>query len=101
MRIVTLPLLAVALSACATTPSGNEAGEGVTTNIGGKCNRDMAADFRGQKVSADLGAQIQKATGARSLRWGPPNAAFTMDYREDRVNVMYDDKMIVTDITCG
>ncbi len=101
MRIVILPLLAVALSACATTPSGNEAGGGTVANTGGKCDRDAAVNFLGQKVSADLGAQIQKAADARSLRWGPPNAAFTMDYREDRVNVMYDDNMVITNITCG
>ena len=41
------------------------------------------------------------ATGATSLRWGPPGAIFTMDYRQDRVNVMYDDNSMITEVRCG
>ena len=40
-------------------------------------------------------------TGARTLRWGPPRSAMTMDYRQDRVNVMYDDTYKSTQVTCG
>ena len=36
-----------------------------------------------------------------TLRWGPPNAAWTMDYRQDRVNVRYDERMKIVEITCG
>jgi len=35
------------------------------------------------------------------LRWGPPRSAMTMDFRQDRVTVAYDDAMIITHIACG
>ena len=65
------------------------------------CSADAAASFVGQTASVDVGAAIIKATGARTLRWGPPRSAMTMDYRQDRVNVMYDDASRITQVTCG
>lgn len=65
------------------------------------CQADGAQGFVGQTASPDVGAAILKATGARTLRWGPPRSAMTMDYRQDRVNVMYDDAMKITQVTCG
>ena len=65
------------------------------------CNADAGQGFVGQGASADAGAAILKATGARTLRWGPPRSAMTMDYRTDRVNVIYDDGYRITQVTCG
>lgn len=65
------------------------------------CSADAAASFVGQTASADVGAAIVKATGARTLRWGPPRSAMTMDYRQDRVNILYDDAYKITQVTCG
>lgn len=96
-----LPLLAsVLLAACASaTPETTlqpPAGE-----VDRRCIASAAQSLIGQKATADIGAQALALTRARSLRWGPPRSAFTMDYREDRVNVMYDDAMTVTEVTCG
>jgi hypothetical protein len=65
------------------------------------CDAGPAQSFVGQTVSEALGAAILAQTGSRSLRWGPPRSAWTMDYRQDRVNVRYDDTMKILDITCG
>jgi len=65
------------------------------------CTADAAASYVGQTATADIGAAILKATGARTLRWGPPRSAMTMDYRQDRVNIMYDDAYKITQVTCG
>lgn len=65
------------------------------------CKAEGGASFVGQTATPDLGAAILKATGARTLRWGPPRSAMTMDYRVDRVNVMYDDAYKITQVTCG
>ena len=65
------------------------------------CKADAAQSYVGQTATPDLGGAILKATGARTLRWGPPRSAMTMDYRVDRVNVMYDDASKVTQVTCG
>lgn len=65
------------------------------------CSAAAASSFVGQTASADVGAAIVKATGARTLRWGPPRSAMTMDYRQDRVNILYDDAYKITQVTCG
>src|SRR3546814_2476286 len=65
------------------------------------CQADAVQSYVGQAVTPDLGAAILKASGARTLCWGPPRSAMTMDYRVDRVNVMYDDASKITQVTCG
>ena len=84
---------AAALAACATP--------GDPGSAPGTCDADAASGFVGQKATGRVGTQIVEATGARELRWGPPGAAFTMDFRPDRVNVMYDEAMTITAVTCG
>lgn len=65
------------------------------------CNAEPVQGYVGQVASAESGAAILKASGARTLRWGPPNSAWTMDYRPDRVNVRYDDAMKIIAVSCG
>lgn len=42
-----------------------------------------------------------KKTGSKALRWIPPRSAVTMDFRSDRLNIAYDDDMIITMVNCG
>lgn len=65
------------------------------------CDAAPAQGHVGQLATEAIGAKILMETGARTLRWGPPRSAWTMDYRQDRVNVRYDDAMKILDITCG
>ncbi len=65
------------------------------------CNSAPAQSYVGGKATQSAGEAVLKASGARTLRWGPPNAAWTMDYRQDRVNVRYDAAMVIVEITCG
>ena len=65
------------------------------------CRADDAHPLVGQKASSETGSRALSITGARSLRWGPPGAMWTMDYRQDRVNVRYDEAMTITEVTCG
>lgn len=91
---------AALLAACATTsPDDGEApSDGNNTDM---CDAEAASAFVGQKATGENGARIQDETGARQLRWGPPDSAWTMDFRPDRVNVRYDREMKITEITCG
>ena len=68
---------------------------------GGTCDADGLQDVVGQQATAAIGQRILERSGARVLRWGPPNSAWTMDYRQDRVNVRYDESSTITEITCG
>ena len=81
---------AAALGGCATTTQQNNF-----------CNADPAQLFVGQKVDAATGLAIRQATGADEVRWGPPRTPMTMDFREGRVTVSYDDAMIITRVACG
>lgn len=97
MRHILSSLMLMALPACATTMA-----EPPTSASGaGKCNGDAIASSVGQKVTAELGADLLAKSGARTLRWGPPGAAMTMDFREDRLTVSYDDNMVITRLSCG
>jgi hypothetical protein len=66
-----------------------------------QCKIDAVQSYVGQTATPELGARILKEAEGRTLRWGPPRSAMTMDYRSDRVNIMYDDAYKITQITCG
>ncbi|MCH2486488.1 MAG: I78 family peptidase inhibitor [Erythrobacter sp.] len=94
--------LAFALVGCAATQApgpieDREAG----ASEGGECSAEPAQRFIGRTASSDTGAAILAATNSRTLRWGPPDSMFTMDYRPDRVTVMYDAQQKITEIRCG
>jgi hypothetical protein len=65
------------------------------------CDAGAAQNHVGRDATKSVGEAILRDSGARTLRWGPPGAAWTMDYREDRVNVRYDGQMKIVEITCG
>ena len=65
------------------------------------CNAQNVQSFVGQMIRSATSEQILTQSGAASLRWGPPDSVWTMDYRADRVNVRYDRAMTIADITCG
>ena len=98
-----LPALAgsLALAACATVPADDVPEDREVGTGGGECSAQPAQRFVGQQASAETGGAILAATGARTLRWGPPDTMFTMDFRPDRVNVMYDAGMTITQVRCG
>ena len=67
----------------------------------GPCNADGAQGFVGQTASAETGAALLRATGARTLRWVAPGMAVTMDYRPDRLTVSYDAAYRIERVSCG
>lgn len=96
--IAAVAAAALPFSACAAAPGETKPAPAPAPMT---CNAEGAASFVGQIATSEIGAAIIKATGARTLRWGPPRSAMTMDYRPDRVNVMYDDAYKIEKVTCG
>lgn len=97
-----LPVLATGLLSACTTPEARNVSAGpAPVAMGGPCDAGPAQYHVGHDATQAMGAAILKDSGARTLRWGPPRAAWTMDYRTDRVNVRYDDAMKIVEITCG
>lgn len=103
MTKILLPMIAgLSLAACTATDAPDTAGsKPAPAPQEMACNAESVQTLVGQSVTAALGDQILKSTGARTLRWGPPRSAWTMDYRTDRVSVSYDDAMLITGISCG
>lgn len=103
MKQVMAMLAAASVCGCMTSASGPAGGDaaGPSDSAAMTCSADPAQSLIGQPAVQAAGAAILKASGARTLRWGPPRSAWTMDYRQDRVNVRYDDAMTIIEITCG
>lgn len=95
------PALALLMMACATTapqePQYREREAGADSS----CDASGLQDHIGHTASARSGAVLLELSGARVLRWVPPRTAVTMDYRQDRLTVSYDDDMKITRISCG
>nr|WP_298898998.1 I78 family peptidase inhibitor [uncultured Altererythrobacter sp.] len=101
MRLLLLPFCAVGLTACASYTDPERPATPPAISDGGTCDASPAQYHVGHDATAEMGTAILNESGARTLRWGPPNTAWTMDYREDRVNVRYDEKMKITEVSCG
>lgn len=98
MRTTMLVCLA-ALGGCAGANGQGPASSPATSE--GPCRNEGLDAFVGQKASAESGAALLKASGAKTLRWGGPGMAMTMDFRPDRLTVSYDEAMTITSARCG
>jgi hypothetical protein len=87
--LVAVPLLA----ACATTQPVSPAG--------GVCSNAALQQFVGQPATADLGAKMLAASGAKTLQWVAAGMMVTMEYREDRVRIYLDEGNRVQRVSCG
>ncbi|MCP1471826.1 hypothetical protein J3E64_003539 [Sphingobium sp. OAS761] len=102
MRTGTLGMTAgmiLSLGACTGADAGGPATTPATAEA--PCHNDGLDRFIGQKASAETGAALLKASGAKTLRWGGPGMALTMDFRADRLTVAYDEQMVITAARCG
>jgi hypothetical protein len=95
-----LALAVPALAACATAvpgspyPGGNSADRYV-------CRNTMLGQFTGRPANAELGNEIIRASGSKTLQWIPAGTMVTMDFREDRVRIYLDEQNKVQRVSCG
>lgn len=101
IRLPAIGLVATGLVACASPGTDAPATEVEGNPEAVKCNADAVQAYVGQRAGQSVGAAILKDSGARTLRWGSPGAVWTMDFRQDRVNVQYDAAQKIERITCG
>lgn len=95
---IALSAMAVAISACATVepmPAPPGALPGST------CANAGLEQFQGQPGTQELGAEMLRVSGARTLRWVRPGMAVTMDFRADRLTVHLDSAGRVEHASCG
>lgn len=93
--------LMIPLLAAACTSADGQGPATMPATAEGPCRNDGLDRFVGQTASEDIGTQLLQASGARTLRWGAPGMAMTMDFRPDRVTVSYDEKMVIKSARCG
>jgi hypothetical protein len=68
---------------------------------GGECRNEGLERFTGQPATQALGAEMQRASGARVLQWVGPDSMVTMDYRTERLRVRLDRLNRVQSARCG
>ena len=89
--------------ACAPVPPAEPPEEQVAVHgdTGYVCDAGRARSLIGREATSALGAEALRLSGAGTLRWLPPGAIVTMDYREDRLNIELDGRNRVTQLRCG
>jgi len=87
-------LLAVGACAMAGPPVRGE-------TAGGRCNDSNIQQFVGRQATSELGAEMQRVSGAAIVRWVPQGMMITMEYRSDRLTVYLDANNRVERISCS
>ena len=93
------PLLAAfALPACVATPGPDTPVAGVSPYT---CRPEGLARFTGQPASQQLGAEMQRVSGARILQWVGHGMMVTMDFSPERLRVFLTADNRVERANCG
>ncbi len=96
--ILGISLTAALLTGCAPVEAADELPPRALT---GECDASGVQNHIGHRASAAAGQTLLELTGARVLRWVPPDTAVTMDYSPSRLTVSYDRNMVIERISCG
>lgn len=98
-------LAPMTLAACsapvAEAPQGLDAYPEHGATAGKTCRAPDPARFVGKVATSALGTEARDAAGAAVVRWIPPGAVVTMDYRTDRLNITLDARNRVVSLRCG
>jgi hypothetical protein len=65
------------------------------------CDADPVQGLIGQEATEDVVAQATADSGSASVRVLKPGQPATMDYRQDRLNIMTDDAGVIEQLNCG
>lgn len=84
------------LAACATAGAAPPA-----PAPGGICQGGNLGQFAGRPATQELGAEVLRASGARTLRWVAHGMMVTMEYSDQRVTVWLTADNRVDRATCG
>lgn len=102
MRALTLSPLAL-LASCAAAPAPPPEPQipvrGSTS--GYVCRQQAFVEHIGKVATSEVGAQLLRTSGARTIRWVQPGMMVTMDYREDRLTVRLASNNRIVTANCG
>jgi hypothetical protein len=96
-----LVISALATSACIPAADPGMVSSSSDITDAAACNSKTVERFVGKRFTAVLAEQMRKEAGASVVRTGPKDGAVTMDYIAARLNVFYDDEMLIAVVSCG
>lgn len=99
-RLLLLSVLLATSTACTPMPPKAKATTPYPPRLA-QCQADPGQRFIGQNASDDIVEQARVATGANSVRVLKPGMAATMDFRDDRLNLMLDEHDVIVKVSCG
>lgn len=91
---------ALALAACATAQTTEPIPVRGETP-GYTCSEAGLQQSVGRQATAELGAEMLRASGAAVLRWVPHGTVITMEYRANRLTVYLDRNNRIERVNCG
>lgn len=90
------------LAACATAAPQTAPEPPVRGSTSGyTCRQQTFEEFVGQVATAEVGARLLRASGARVIRWVRPGMMVTMDFRDDRLTVRLASNNRIVTANCG
>ena len=101
MRGVTLLAVTASLVGCAPAASVETPTPPAHNPAPASCNAQALGSIAGRRYTPELGAELQRQAGARTLRVVRPGMAVTMDYRADRLTVSLGANDIIERAACG
>ena len=96
-----LVISALATSACIPAADPEVVSSNSDMTDAAACNSKAVEHYIGKRFTAVLAEQMRKEAGASVVRTGPKDGAVTMDYIAARLNVFYDDEMLIAVVSCG
>ena len=101
MRGVGLLAVTASLVGCAPMAGVETPTSAADTPAPAPCNAQALGSVAGRRYTPELGAGLQRQSGARMLRVVRPGMAVTMDFREDRLTLWLGDGDVVERAACG
>jgi hypothetical protein len=98
IRALLLGGLLMTNGGCTTPPPGEPE---VPLHGAGSCDATGTDHLVGRQATAELSAEAQRLSNARTVRWLKPGQMVTMEYRADRLSISVDEQNLVTKIRCG
>ncbi len=96
-------LVPALLAGCATAapPAADEPAAPVAGQSGSACRSGDYSAFKGRAATSEVRAELQRASGARTVRVVEPGMMVTMEYLEDRLTVRVDEQNRILSASCG
>ena len=94
-------LAATALTGCIPAADPGQVSSSSDMADAAACNSKAVERYIGKRFTAVLAEKMRKEAGAGVVRTGPKDGAVTMDYIAARLNVFYNDEMLIAVVSCG